>query len=254
MKAVVLAGGMGVRLSEETTQRPKPLIEIGGRPLIWHIMKIFDRHGIRDFIVCLGYKGHMIREYFTDYYRNAADLTVNLATGDCVIHRRRSEDWKVTLVDTGKNTLTGGRLKAVEPFLDGQTFMITYGDGLSDIDIAEEIAFHRRHGKAATVAAVRLPGRYGCLDVEADDAVSGFEEKPLGESGWINGGFFVLEPGVMSRLRPDSPMLERDLLPSLAREGQLLAYRHTGFWKSCDTLQDKLELERLCDGRKAPWL
>ncbi|MDR2392468.1 MAG: glucose-1-phosphate cytidylyltransferase [Planctomycetota bacterium] len=254
MKAVILAGGMGSRIIEESASRPKPMIEIGGRPLLWHIMKIFDRHGIRDFVICLGYKGHVIKAYFLDYFRNAADLTVDLAGGACEIHRRRSEEWKVTLVETGRDTLTGGRLKRAGPYLAGTRFMMTYGDGLSDIDIGRELEFHRRHGRIATVAAVQPPGRFGRMDFDADGLVTRFEEKPEGEYGWINGGFFVFEPEALSRLEDDSPMLERDLLPRLAGEGQIVAYRHSGYWMSCDTMRDKLELERTWSEGTAPWL
>lgn len=254
MKAVILAGGTGSRIIEESAARPKPMIEIGGRPLLWHIMKIFDRHGIRDFVICLGYKGHVIKEYFFDYCRNAADLTLDLESGVHEVHRRRSEKWKVTLIETGRDTLTGGRLKRAESYLRGQPFMVTYGDGLSDIDIAQELEFHRRHGKTATVAVVKPPGRFGRMDFGEGGLVMRFEEKPDDECGWINGGFLVFEPGVLSRLDADSPMLERDLLPRLAGEGQLAAYRHSGYWMSCDTMRDKIELERVWAEGTAPWL
>lgn len=253
MKAVIFAGGLGTRIAEESVNKPKPMVEIGGRPLLWHVMKIYAAHGIKDFIVCLGYKGYVIKEYFFNFYRHTADVTIDLATDTHQIHSSRSEDWRVTLVDTGADTLTGGRLKRVEQYLDGGTFCVSYGDGLSDIDVTAEIAFHRRHGKPATVAAIQPPGRFGRLDMDGD-AVTGFEEKPRGEFGWVNGGFFVFEPEILSRLTPDSPMLEKEFLPDLVRDNELVAYRHGGFWMSCDTMRDKLELEKIWAGGKAPWL
>lgn len=253
MKAVIFAGGLGTRIAEESVAKPKPMVEVGGRPLLWHVMKIYARHGIRDFIVCLGYKSHVIKEYFIDYYRHTADLTIDLATNAYEVHGDRSEDWRVTLVETGAGTLTGGRLKRAERHLAGGTFCATYGDGLADVDVTAEIAFHRRHGKLATVTAVQPPGRFGRLDVEGD-RVLGFEEKPRGEFGWVNGGFFVFEPEALARLTPDSPMLENEFLPGLVRDGELEAFRHGGFWMSCDTMRDKLELEKKWAAGKAPWL
>lgn len=253
MKAVILAGGIGTRIAEESALKPKPMIEIGGRPLLWHIMKIYERHGVRDFVVCLGYKGYAVKEYFLNYYLHTADLTVDLATGASTIHGSRSEDWRVTLVDTGADAMTGGRLKRIERHLAGQPFCATYGDGLSDIDIGAELAFHRRHGKEATVAAIQPPGRFGRLDLDGDK-VRGFAEKPKGEFGWVNGGFFVFEAKALDRLGPDSGPMERDFLTGLAADGQLEAFSHAGFWMSCDTVRDKLELERIWAAGAAPWL
>lgn len=253
MKAVIFAGGLGTRIAEESVAKPKPMVEIGGRPLLWHVMKIYAKHGIKEFVVCLGYKGYVIKEYFFNYYRHTADLTIDLATGTHTVHGSRSEDWKVTLVDTGADTETGGRLKRIEPYLEGGTFCATYGDGLSDVDITKEIDFHRRHGKTATVTAIQPPGRFGRLEMDGDGVV-GFEEKPRGEFGWVNGGFFVFEPEALSRLTPDSPMLERTLLPGLAGDGEMEAFRHSGFWLSCDTMRDKLELEKIWLNGGAPWL
>lgn len=254
MKTVIFAGGRGTRISEESVLRPKPMVEIGGLPLLWHIMKIYAGHGLKDFIICLGYKGFVIKEYFFNYYRHTADLTVDLATNTHQIHRSRAEDWTVTLVDTGLDTMTGGRLKRVEPYLDGGAFCATYGDGLSNIDIAAELAFHYAHGKAATGAAIQPPGRFGRLVLEDSGTVTRFEEKPRGEFGWVNGGFFIFEPSVLTHLSVDSPMLEQELLPFLAEERQISAYKHTGFWMSCDTMRDKAELEKIWSDGKPPWL
>lgn len=252
MKAVIFAGGLGTRIAEESASKPKPMVEIGARPILWHVMSMYSRHGIKDFIICLGYKGYVIKEYFFNYYRHTADVTIDLATDTHEIHSSRSEDWRVTLVDTGVETLTGGRLKRVEPYLDDQAFCATYGDGLSNIDLTREIAFHRRHGRLATVAAIQPPGRFGRLDMR-NDVVVGFEEKPRGEFGWVNGGFFIFEPGVLERLAPDSPMMEKEFLPGLARDGEIEAYRHGGFWMCCDTMRDKLELEAIWAAGNAPW-
>ena len=253
MKAVIFAGGLGTRIAEESTSKPKPMIQIGDRPLLWHIMKIYSRYGIKDFVVCLGYKGYLIKEYFFNYYRHTADFTIDLASDTHQIHRSRSEDWRVTLVDTGADTMTGGRLKRVEPYLDGEAFCATYGDGVSDIDIGAELAFHRGHGGEATVAAIQPLGRYGRLELERN-LVTEFVEKPRAEFGWVNGGFFVFEAEVLARLRPDSGPLEREFLAELVGDGQLTAYRHDGFWMSCDTLRDKMELERVWTAGNAPWL
>lgn len=253
MKTVILAGGLGSRLGEETSVRPKPMVEIGGMPILWHIMKIYASGGINDFVVCLGYKGYVIKEFFFNYYRHMSDMTIDLSTGDTQILNSQAEDWKITLVDTGPETMTGGRLKRVAPYLDNETFCLTYGDGLSDINISAEVEFHRQHGKLATVAAVQPPGRFGVLNIDAHNAVSSFEEKPSDEIGWINGGFFVLEPQVIKYIDGDSISWEREPLTNLAKDGQLSAFHHTGFWQPCDTLRDKRELEALWAANKAPW-
>ena len=253
MKLVILAGGLGTRIAEESDSRPKPMIEVGGRPLLWHIMNIYAQHGVKDFVVCLGYKGYTIKEYFFNYARHTSDLEINLKDGSYRVFNSQSEDWKVTLVDTGAETMTGGRLKRVAPYLGTDTFCMTYGDGLSNIDISAEIAFHRKHGKLATVAAVQPPGRFGVLNMDGDDQVTAFEEKPRDEIGWINGGFFVLEPEVVKYVAGDSTSWEQAPLSNLARDGQLSAFRHIGFWQPCDTLRDKRELEKLWESGRPPW-
>ena len=253
MKAVILAGGLGTRIAEESDAKPKPMIEVGGRPLLWHIMKTYAHHGIKDFVICLGYKGYVIKEFFFNYYRHMSDMTIDLKTGDHQILNSQAEDWRITLVDTGLDTMTGGRLKRVAPHVEHDTFCLTYGDGLSDIDITAEIGFHRQHGKLATVAAVQPPGRFGVLNIDAANQVSSFEEKPSDELGWINGGFFVLEPGVFGYIEGDATSWERAPLASIARDGQLSAFQHTGFWQPCDTLRDKRELEALWAAGRAPW-
>lgn len=253
MKAVILAGGLGTRIAEESDHKPKPMVEIGGRPLLWHIMKSYSQHGIKDFVVCLGYKGYVIKEFFFNYYRHTADLEINLADGSHRILGSQAEDWKITLVDTGPDTMTGGRLKRVGHLLKEETFCMTYGDGLSDIDITAELAFHASHGKLATVAAVQPPGRFGVLVQDEQGQVTSFEEKPSDEIGWINGGFFVLEPAALEYIDGDSASWERAPLSNLARDGQLAAYQHHGFWQPCDTLRDKRELEALWHGGAAPW-
>jgi glucose-1-phosphate cytidylyltransferase len=253
MKAVILAGGLGTRMSEETDTKPKPMVEVGGLPLIWHIMKSYSQHGIREFVVCLGYKGYVIKEYFFNYYRHTSNLEIDLRDGSAKVLSSRSEDWKITLVDTGPDTMTGGRLKRVTPYLGNETFCMTYGDGLSDIDITKEIAFHRSHGKLATVAAVQPPGRFGVLEIADGGLVSAFREKPADEIGWINGGYFVLEPSVIDYIAGDATSWEQEPLFDLARDGQLSAFEHPGFWKPCDTLRDKREMEALWESGKAPW-
>jgi glucose-1-phosphate cytidylyltransferase len=253
MKAVILAGGLGTRIAEESDQKPKPMVEIGGRPLLWHVMKTYSAHGISEFIICLGYKGYVIKEFFFNYYRHTSDLEIDLQSGEHRIFNSQSEDWKVTLIDTGLDTMTGGRLKRVAPYLGNKTFCLTYGDGLADVDISAEIALHRAHGKLATVTAVRPPGRFGVLNVGEDNQVSRIEEKPSDEAGWINGGFFVLEPGVMKYIEGDSTSWEKEPLANLAKAGQLEAYRHNGFWQPCDTLRDKRALEALWERGDPPW-
>jgi glucose-1-phosphate cytidylyltransferase len=253
MKAVILAGGLGTRIAEESDTKPKPMVEVGGKPLLWHIMKIYAHHGINDFVICLGYKGYVIKEFFFNYYRHMSDMSIDLKTGEHRVLNSQAEDWRITLVDTGPETMTGGRLKRVAPYLGNETFCLTYGDGLSDIDIRAELAFHRQHGKLATVAAVQPPGRFGVLNIDGADQVSSFEEKPTDEIGWINGGFFVLEPGAIDYIDGDSTSWERAPLANLAKDGQLAAFQHTGFWQPCDTLRDKRELEALWAEGKSPW-
>lgn len=253
MKLVILAGGLGTRIAEESETKPKPMVEVGGRPLLWHIMKTYAHHGVTEFVICLGYKGYVIKEFFINYQRHLSNLEINLKDGSTRTLESTSEDWKVTLVETGETTMTGGRLKRVAPYLGDQTFCMTYGDGLADIDISAELAFHRRHGKLATVAAVQPPGRFGVLAVEDDHMVSSFQEKPSDEIGWINGGFFVLEPRVIDYIAGDETSFEQEPLKNLARDGQLAAFEHTGFWQPCDTLRDKRDLERHWAQGKAPW-
>jgi glucose-1-phosphate cytidylyltransferase len=253
MKAVILAGGLGSRISEESSLRPKPMIEIGGRPILWHIMKIYAAHGVNDFVVCLGYRGYMIKEYFANYFLHMADVTFDLAENRMVVHQKASEPWRVTLVDTGDNSQTGGRLRRVKKYVEGDgPFCFTYGDGVSNVDISKLLRFHKKGKKLATVTAVRPPGRFGALDIEGDN-VKGFVEKPAGDGGWINGGFFVLQPDVFRYLKADSDIWEHAPLEGLARDGQLRAYHHEGFWQPMDTLRDKNVLEELWSSGKAPW-
>jgi glucose-1-phosphate cytidylyltransferase len=252
VKAVILAGGLGSRLSEETAVRPKPMVDIGGRPMLWHIMKIYAAHGIEDFVICLGYKGYLIKEYFANYYLHNCDVSFDLATGDMDVHRSETEPWRVTLVDTGEETMTGGRLKRVLSYVAGEDFCFTYGDGVSNIDITALIAFHREQGTSATVTAVQPPGRYGALDVEGG-RVREFEEKPRGDGGWTNGGFFVLSPEIGRYLEGDDTVWEQEPMRALAREEQLACYRHAGFWRAMDTMRDRNDLERLWRSGGAPW-
>jgi glucose-1-phosphate cytidylyltransferase len=253
MKAVILAGGLGTRISEESHLRPKPMIEIGGRPILWHIMKLFSHYGFNDFIVCLGYRGYMVKEYFANYVLHNADITVDLAQGSVKYHATKTEPWRVTLVDTGQESMTGGRLKRVASYLDAdEPFFLTYGDGVADVDLAALAAFHRGHGKEATVTAVAPPGRFGALDI-VEGQVQRFIEKPPGDQGLINGGFFVLDPKVISRIEGDATTFELEPLMGLARDGQLMAWRHDGFWAAMDTLRDKNNLEALWASGEAPW-
>ena len=253
MKTVILAGGLGTRISEESHLKPKPMIEIGGRPILWHIMKLYAHYGFNDFIVCLGYKGYVVKEYFANYVLHNADLTVDLARGVTEYHATNHEPWRVTLVDTGEATMTGGRVKRVARYLDkDEPFFLTYGDGVADIDLAALAAFHRAQGKEATVTAVAPPGRYGALEIE-DGRVRRFIEKPPGDNGLINGGFFVLEPGVLSRIEGDATIFESGPLEELAHDGELAAFRHDGFWAAMDTLRDKNNLEALWASGEAPW-
>lgn len=252
MKAVILAGGLGTRISEETVVRPKPMIDIGGKPVLWHILKIYSNHGINDFIICLGYKGYMVKEYFANYFLHTSDVTFDLANNRMEVHQQHAEPWRVTLVDTGDQTQTGGRLKRVARYLDNQAFCFTYGDGLADIDITAQLAFHRRRNCLATMCAVQPPGRFGAIDIK-DNRITRFEEKPSGDGSWINGGFFILEPGVLDYIADDSTIWERDPLEALARDGQISAYTHEGFWQPMDTLRDKIKLEELWQSGHAPW-
>jgi glucose-1-phosphate cytidylyltransferase len=252
MKAVILAGGLGTRISEETSSRPKPLIEIGGMPILWHIMKIYSSYGIDDFVVCCGYKGYMIKEYFSNYSLHMSDITIDMKNDSIQVHHKTVEPWKITLVDTGLNTMTGGRLKKVKKFVDSETFCFTYGDGVANIDILELINFHKNKKKIATVTAVQPPGRYGSLKIE-NGIVETFNEKPEGDGNWINGGFFVLEPSVFDYIKEDSTIWERAPLEELSRNSSLSAYKHCGFWNSVDTLRDKNHLEELWKNENAPW-
>ena len=255
MKAVILAGGLGTRISEESHTRPKPLIEIGGRPILWHIMKIYSSYGINDFVICLGYKGYLIKEYFNNYFLHMSDVTFDLAENSMSIHHQRAEPWKITLVDTGEHSMTGGRLKRVAHYLDDDDFCFTYGDGVADIDIAALVASHKASDALATVTAVLPPGRYGALQLNAaTDRVDGFIEKPQGDGGYINGGFFVLSPKVISYIANDETPWEADPMRQLATDGQLRAYHHNGFWQPMDTLRDKNYLEGLISTGKAPWM
>ena len=252
MKAVILAGGLGSRISEETDTKPKPMIEIGGKPILWHIMKIYSAHGINDFIVCLGYKGYVIKEYFANYFLHMSDVTFDMEHNQMHVHQKNAEPWKVTLVDTGENTMTGGRLKRVKNYIGDEDFCFTYGDGLSDVDISASIKFHREHKKLATLTAVKPAGRFGALDLDGNKIVK-FQEKPKGDGGWINGGFFVLSPKVIDYIDNDETTWEQEPMKHLASEGQLNAYFHEGFWQPMDTLRDKKYLESLWQEGNAPW-
>ncbi|AOX99295.1 glucose-1-phosphate cytidylyltransferase [Jeongeupia sp. USM3] len=253
MKAVILAGGLGTRILEESHLKPKPMIQVGGRPLLWHIMKIYSSHGVNDFIICLGYKGYVIKEYFANYFMHMSDVTIDLSNNSITVHEQKGEPWRVTLVDTGETTMTGGRLKRVARYLDpDEPFCFTYGDGVADIDLSAEIAFHRSHGCWATVAAVQPPGRYGAL-IRSEDRVTGFVEKPQGDGGWINGGFFVLDPRCIELIDGDETSWEIEPMQRLAQADQLMAYEHSGFWQPMDTLREKNLLESLWDSGNPPW-
>ncbi len=253
MKSVILAGGLGTRISEETHLKPKPMIEIGGKPVIWHIMKMYSFHGINDFIICCGYKGYVIKEYFANYFLHMSDITFNISENTMEVHKKDAEPWNITLIDTGENTLTGGRLKRVYEYLkDDPAFCFTYGDGVSDIDISQSIKFHNSHGKLATVSAITPPGRYGALDLDGNQ-VKGFREKPKGDGAVINGGFFVLSPEVISLIEGDNTSWEEEPLSELAKAEELMAYKHDGFWLPMDTLRDKNHLEDLWQRNEAPW-
>lgn len=253
MKAVILAGGLGTRLSEETTVRPKPMVEIGGRPILWHIMKLYSHHGVNDFVICCGYKGYVIKEYFANYFLHMSDVTFDMRSNRMEVHHKRAEPWNVTLVDTGDDSLTGGRLKRVARYVErDESFCFTYGDGVGDVDISATLEFHKQHGKAATLTATYPPGRFGALDIQ-NGQVHSFKEKPKGDGAMINGGFFVLTPKVLDYIADDQTMWEAEPLQGLAADGELMAYEHHGFWQPMDTLRDKHLLEELWASGKAPW-
>lgn len=252
MKVVILAGGLGTRLSEETVLRPKPMVEIGGRPVIWHIMKHYAHYGFKEFIICLGYKGYMIKEYFMNYFIHNSDITVDLKRNELTVHRTKTEDWKITLPDTGDDTMTGGRLARVKHYIGNETFMFTYGDGVSNVNLSDLLCFHRNRKKLATVTAVRPLGRFGAIEIGTDGTVDRFQEKPLGDNGWINGGFFVLEPGVIDYIAGDHIHFEREPLEKLTAECQLAAFQHAGFWQAMDTVRDRNLLEDLWK-KNPPW-
>ena len=253
MKAVILAGGLGTRLSEETTIKPKPMVEVGGKPILWHIMKCYSMHGINDFVICCGYKGYIIKEFFANYFLHTSDVTFDMQNNTMEVHSRHAEPWKVTLVDTGEESMTGGRLKRVREFVeDEEAFCLTYGDGVSNVDISASIAFHKKHGKLGTVTAVQPPGRFGAIDLDGQRIVS-FREKPHGDGSWINGGYFVLSPNVIDYIAGDSTLWEKEPMEKLALDGQFDAFMHPGFWQPMDTLRDKVHLEELWASGKAPW-
>ncbi len=253
MKVVILAGGLGTRLSEETVARPKPMVEIGGKPIIWHIMKLYSHYGFNDFVICLGYKGYVIKEYFSNYFLHTSDVTLDLLHNKTEVHQKYAEPWKVTLVDTGDHTMTGGRVKRVAPYVNGETFFLTYGDGVADVNLRQLLAFHRDHGKLATVTSTQPKGRFGALRLDEHNYVREFKEKPSGDGNWINGGFFVMEPGLFKYIADDQAALEQEPMEKLSNDGQLLACKHHGFWQPMDTLRDKNYLEDLWVNGKAPW-
>jgi glucose-1-phosphate cytidylyltransferase len=254
LKAVILAGGLGTRISEESDRRPKPMIEIGGKPILWHIMKIYSHHGINDFIICCGYKGYVIKEYFANYFLHMSDITFDMSQNSMEVHQRSAEPWRVTLIDTGDQTMTGGRLKRIAHYLkEEEDFCLTYGDGVSDVNITNLIEFHRNHGMQATLTAIYPPGRFGALEIQNDQRISSFMEKPKGDGGMINGGFFVLSPKVIDLIDNDQVIWEREPLQILAETNQLKAFKHYGFWQPMDTLRDKNHLEDMWQSGKAPW-
>ena len=254
MKAVILAGGFGTRLTEETVIKPKPMVEIGGKPILWHIMKIYSKHGVNDFIICCGYKGYIIKEYFRNYFLHQSDITINLKTNEMEVHNNNAEGWKVTLVNTGEKTMTGGRLKKVREYIKNEkSFFFTYGDGLSDINLSQLLEFHNKHGKKATLTAVQPPGRYGVIKFGSNDIVNSFQEKPEGDGSWINGGFFVLNPEVIEDIKDENTSWEKETLFNLAIKKNLYAFKHEGFWQPMDTLREKTMLNELWSKDKAPW-
>jgi glucose-1-phosphate cytidylyltransferase len=253
MKVVILAGGLGTRISEETDIKPKPMVEIGGKPILWHIMKMYSHDGFNEFIICLGYKGYVIKEYFANYFLHQSDVTIDLQKNSLEIHQSKAEPWKITLVDTGLNTMTGGRIKRIRDYVGSQTFMLTYGDGVGNVDLKSLLELHRSKKKLVTVTSVQPTGRFGALNLDAGGRVLSFEEKPKGDGSWINGGFFVVEPGVFSYITSDETIWEKEPLEKLAAEGQMVAHLHKGFWQPMDTLRDKMYLEKLWSSGKAPW-
>ncbi|MBI4733712.1 MAG: glucose-1-phosphate cytidylyltransferase [Rubrobacteridae bacterium] len=253
MKVVILAGGYGTRISEETHLKPKPMVEIGDKPVLWHIMKLYGHYGFNEFVICLGYKGYLVKEYFYNYFLHNCDVTFDVRTQGMEIHQNAVEDWRITLVDTGLKTMTGGRIKRVEQYLDNKPFLLTYGDGISNVDIKSLVEYHKSHGKLATVTAVQPSGRFGAIQVDGDNNINSFQEKPVGDGGWINGGFFVLEPEVIKHIEGDNIFFEKEPLEALAGEGSLKAYKHIGFWQPMDTMRDKNQLEELWASGKAPW-
>jgi glucose-1-phosphate cytidylyltransferase len=253
VKVVILAGGLGTRLSEETVTRPKPMVEIGGKPILWHIMKIYSYYGFNDFVICLGFKGYMIKEYFSNYFLHMSDVTFDMVNNSMEVHQQYAEPWRVTLVDTGLDTMTGGRVRRIAPYIGNQTFMLTYGDGLANVNIAELLQYHRRNGREATVTSTQPSGRFGALSLAPDGRVASFHEKPAGDGSWINGGFFVLEPRMIGRIASDATIFEKEPLEGLARDGELSAFKHSGFWQPMDTLRDKMHLEELWAADRAPW-
>ncbi|OHD13525.1 MAG: glucose-1-phosphate cytidylyltransferase [Spirochaetes bacterium GWB1_36_13] len=254
MKVVLLAGGFGTRISEESDLKPKPMIEIGGKPILWHIMKLYSHYGLNDFIICLGYKAYVIKEYFANYFLHQSDVTIDLQNNKIEVHKNSSEPWKVTLVDTGLNTMTGGRIKRIQKYIGNEPFMLTYGDGVSDVNLKDLLDFHKKNKKKATLTAIQPAGRFGILDLNEKEEVLKFQEKPKGDGGWINGGFFVLEPSIFDTIKNgDSTVWEREPLEMLANENELIAYKHEGFWKCMDTLRDKIELEKMWNSGQAEW-
>lgn len=253
MKAVILAGGYGTRLSEETVVKPKPMVEIGGFPILWHIMKLYSAYGFNDFVICLGYKGYVIKEYFVNYCVHMSDLTIDFSKNEIEYQKKNVDPWRVSLVETGEGTMTGGRVKRIRDYVKDETFLLTYGDGLADINIKKLVEFHKSHGKTTTVTAVQAPGRFGLLDLQQDDSVSAFSEKPHDDGTWINGGFFVMGPKIFDYLEGDETSLEREPLGQLVNDKQLMAYRHPGFWKPMDTMREKNQFEELWNSGKAPW-
>jgi glucose-1-phosphate cytidylyltransferase len=253
MKALLLAGGFGTRISEETSLKPKPMVEIGGKPIIWHIMKMYASHGINDFIILLGYKGYYIKEYFSNYFLHQSDVTIDLKDNSMEVHNNTAEPWKITLLETGANTMTGGRIKRAKKYIGNEPFLVTYGDGVADVDITATIAYHKAHGKAITMTSVQPAGRFGALDIADDNAVRSFKEKPQGDGSWINAGFFVCEPRVLDYIAGDSIVFEKEPLENLANEGELITYKHQGFWQCMDTIRDKNYLNELWDSGNTPW-
>lgn len=254
MKVLILAGGLGSRLSEETGLKPKPMVEIGGKPIIWHIMKMYSSYGYNDFIILCGYKGYVIKEYFANYYRHMADMTIDLENNTTLFHENNAEPWKITLIDTGQETMTGGRVKRVKKYIGNEPFMLTYGDGVADIDIKKLLKFHKQHGKAMTMSSVKAEARFGSITIGKDNIVDSFKEKPIGDGYWINGGFFVCEPKVLDYIENDQSVMERETLENLVKEGELFTRKHHGFWKPMDTQRDKIQLEELIKSNSAPWI